>query len=318
MKIQSIICYLILAICLLALMPAVQAEDTTSQKVIYQTTFSTDPRWTTNSPSSDYWDSSAGMYHFSLEPSTGNYAYIPVEYSDGPFKLEYDVILTSVDEDTTFRLGFSGSEMDANKGPNVLTQFTNAKYGRIMWLHLVTPGNKMVEVNSQKGDTLSSGPKAYDGPTVKYELNKTYHVATSYDEDNKLLSSKVSDKLSGKEIWSYYVNTGEDLHGMNRIYVGSKGDYGTMGRYAQGFIDNVRLTAPVTVAVATTPSATVTDVQIPVTTQPTAKITTAKPMETQPVESPTTPQSPLSPALSIVSLCIAGVCIGLITLRRRN
>ena len=131
------------------------------------------------------------------------------------------------------------------KGPIVLTQFTNAKFGQIMWLHLVTPGNKMVEVNSQKGDTLSSGPNAYDGPTVKYELNKTYHVTVNYEAENKLLSMKVNEKTSGKDIWSYYVNTGEELHGMNRIYLGSKGDYGMMGRYAQGYIDNVRLTVPV-------------------------------------------------------------------------
>ena len=36
--------------------------------------------------------------------------------------------------------GLSGTEMDPSKGPSVLSVFTNAKYGQIMWLHLVTPG----------------------------------------------------------------------------------------------------------------------------------------------------------------------------------
>ena len=31
---------------------------------------------------------------------------------------------------------------------------------------------------------------------------------------------------------------------MNRIYLGSRGDYGAMYVYASGYIDNVRLTQP--------------------------------------------------------------------------
>ena len=161
MNFRSVISSIILAAFLLALVPPAIAEDTQSPTVIYQTTFSTDPRWETNNPSSDYWDSKLGMYHFGIEPSTGNYAYYPnpvydtLDYERGPFRLEYDVILNRVDsfgnEGATFRLGFSGSEMDPNKGPMVLTQFTNAKFGRIMWLRLVTNGNKMTEVTASTG-----------------------------------------------------------------------------------------------------------------------------------------------------------------------
>jgi hypothetical protein len=315
MKIQSVISYLIIAICLLALIPAVQAEDEPSPTVIYQTTFSTDPKWTTNNPSTDYWDSGVGMYHFSIEPSTGSYAYMPVEYDRGPFKLEYDLILNRIDDGATFRLGFSGVEMDASKGPCVLTQFTNAKFGKIMWLHLVTPGNKLVEVNSQKGDTLSSGPTAYDGPTVKYEVNKTYHVTVNYDAENRLLSMKVNEKMTAKDIWSYYVNTGEDLHGMNRIYLGSKGDYGMMGIYAQGYVDNVRLTAP---APASEPAATITAEVTSAQTRPTAKITTAKPVSPVPTAYPTATQSPSSALVPFAAIGIVGIGIGYFTLRRRE
>jgi hypothetical protein len=317
MKIQSIIPYLILALCLIAMLPAVQAQNDQSPTVIYQTTFSTAPNdWVTNNPTTDFWDSNLGMYHFAIEPSTGSYAYVPVEYDHGPFTLEYDVILNRVDEGATFRFGFSGSEMDPTKGPSVLTQFTNAKFGKIMWLHLVTPGNRMVEVNSQKGDTLTSGPTAYDGPTVKYELNKTYHITVNYDAETRLLSTKVNEKNTGRDIWSYYVTTGEDLHGMNRIYLGSKGDYGMMNIYAQGFIDNVRLTAPAAVTAA--PTAVVTEGGNPVTTLPTAKVTT-RPVSMVPTAYPTqTPQSPSSGILPVAALCIAGVCLGIISLCRRD
>jgi len=90
------------------------------------------------------------------------------------------------------------------------------------------PGNKLMEVNSQAGDELSSGPSAYPGPTVNYELNKTYHITVNYDDDHKILSIAVKERLTGKEIWSYFINTAESLHGMNRIFLGSKGDYGPM------------------------------------------------------------------------------------------
>jgi len=283
--------------------------------VIYQTTFSTDPRWVTNNPSSDYWDSNLGMYHFGIEPSTGNYAYIPVDYERGPFKLEYDVIFNQVDEGATFRLGFSGQDMEPTKGPMVLTQFTNAKFGQIMWLRLVTNSNKMVEVNSQNSDSLSSGANAYEGPTVKYEINKTYHVTVNYDEENALLSMKVNEKTSGSDVWSYFVNAAEDLHGMDRIFLGSKGDYGMMGIYAKGYIDNVRLTVPV--STVATPTATVQKTTI--TTRPTPIPTTANPIGTVPTEyAETTQQSPSSVILPIAAFSLVGLCLGFFGLKRRE
>lgn len=318
MKTSPLVYCLIAAACLIALMPVVVAADqeSGSQKVIYQTSFSTDPRWVTNNPSNDYWDARKGMYHFSLEPSTGNYAYTKVDFYDGSFKYEYDLILNRIDEEAAFRFGFSGEEMDFNKGPNVLTQFTNAKFGKIMWLQVVTPGNKQMKVNSQKGDELSSGTIAYNGPTIKYELNKTYHVTANYDDNNRLLTMKVNEKESGKEIWGYFINTGEELQGMNRLYIGSKGDYGMMGRYAQGYIDNVRLTAPAEATV--TPVSEVTAVQTLSTTQLPTAIATPKTVKTPATPVPVeTPQSPLSSVLPVSALCIAALTVGLISLRRR-
>ncbi|MDD4137273.1 MAG: hypothetical protein PHT99_05180 [Methanoregula sp.] len=305
---------LLVAVCLLALVPLpVQAADP-SANVLYQTTFSTDPKWITNNPSMDYWDPGLQQYHFGIEPSTGAYAYVPVDgYEKGPFTLEYDVILNQVDEGTAFRLGFSGTAMHPEEGPNVLTAFTNAKYGRIMWLHLVTPGSKMVEVNSESGDTQSSGPGAYSGATVKYELNKTYHVTVNYNTNDNIVSMKVNEKVSGKEIWGYYVIAGDDLHGMNRIYLGSIGDYGMMSTYTKGYLDNVRLTVPATETEAPTKVMTIAE-------KTTAPVITKKPAATVPTPYPAatgTPQSPLSGASAIAALGITGLCCGLY-LKRRN
>jgi hypothetical protein len=310
MKLQTLTLSVLIVTCLLALVPAIQAADS-GTTVLYQNSFAKDPGWVTKCPTYYYWDPGAGQYHFAIEPSTGCYAYTTVDNYDGePFTLEYDVAISHIDEGATFRLGFSGAEMDPSKGPNVLTAFTNAKYGQIMWLHLVTQGNKMVEVNSQKGDTLSSGPTAYDGSTVKYELNKTYHVTVTYNKAQHILSTKVNDKLSGNEIWGYYVNTGGDLGGMQRIYIGAIGDYGMMNTYARGYIDNVRLTIPSTVTATPTGAATPAGAVTAATTQrPTALPTT--PATQAPAETPT-PQSPLNGLTALAALGAAVACIGLL------
>ena len=38
------------------------------------------------------------MYHFSIEPSTGGYAYTDSNYERGSFILDYDLLLTQLDE----------------------------------------------------------------------------------------------------------------------------------------------------------------------------------------------------------------------------
>jgi hypothetical protein len=288
-------CLILLAVPVLA-----QGDGSTSVKVIYQTAFSSDPHWITNSPSSDYWDPSVGMYHFSLEPSTGNYAYTTIESMDGDFTFEYDLILHRGDNGATFRFGLNGAEMDFNKGPNVFSLFTNEKYGRIMWLHLVTTGSKLNQVNSQSDDQQTSGPSAYNGPTVKYELNRTYHVTTDYVEESRTLTMRVSDKTSGREIWAYFLKTAESLRGMNRIYLGSRGDYGPMYTYASGYIDNVRLTRP---GPAVTPEQTFGSLDTP-TRQVTTRLTTRP---TVPTALPAdTPESPPGVLLVIIAVGLVG------------
>ena len=92
MKIRKYLISLIIAVFLLGVIPPLQAlSDDNTVNVIYQTSFTSDPNWLTNNPSTNYWDPNKGMYHFSIEPSTGGYAYTPVDYERGSFTLEYDV-----------------------------------------------------------------------------------------------------------------------------------------------------------------------------------------------------------------------------------
>jgi hypothetical protein len=295
MNTKNIVLILFMAACCLLVMQPVLAQGSEDQ-TIYQTSFASDPRWVTNTggaSSNYYWVPDLGMYYFSIEPSTGSFAYIPVEFEPGSFVLDYDFILTRIDEGATFRMGLSGSEMDPSKGSNVISMFTNAKYGRIMWLHMVTPGNKLV------------GPDSYKGPTAKYEVNKSYHVTVTYVDDTKVLSMKVRDIQSGKDLWGYFIQGAENMKGLNRIYLGSKGDYGPTFTYAQGYIDNVRLTIPSSVpAVTETPRETIpvtTSAPLTPTTKPTPKLTVPTSYPT------TTPQSPSSGILPVVATGICGV-----------
>lgn len=314
MRLRILTLILMASLLALACAPA-QGAASSPVTVLYQNSFSSNPKWVTNNPSSDYWDPGLQMYHFAIEPSTGAYAYVIVpNYEKQSFTLEYDVILKKVDEGTTFRLGFSGAAMNPEAGPNVLTEFTNAKYGQIMWLRLVTPGNKLMKVNSESGDTQASGEIAYKGPTVKYELNKTYRVTVDYNKDQRTLTMKVNEKTSGEEIWGYYINTVEDLSGMDRIYLGSIGDYGMMNRYAEGYLDNVRLTVPAgNAATASVTSIVTTAPQTP-TTRPTAIKATPE----QTALPTTAPQeSPLPLPVTILALGVAGACTTLILKGRK-
>jgi hypothetical protein len=306
MKHPRIFYILTLVAALIILTCPIQA-DTGTQKVLYQNSFATNPQWTTNNPSSDYWDQAKEMYHFGIEPGSGNYAYTPpIMYDDGSFTLAYDVTLEQVDEDATFRLGFSGTEMDRNKGPNVVTEFTNAKYGQIMWLHIITPSAKLEEVNS---DTTS-----YKGPSVQYALNTPYHVVVDYNADTEVVTETVTNKATGAQVWSYYIGTQESLKNMNRIYIGSVGDYGTTSKYAVGWIDNVYLTAPVPAAL-TTPTTQPTTPLPTYSVRPTTKATTATVLTPIPT---TTKKSPSSGMVALAALGIIGACAVAKTMNKKR
>jgi len=290
------------------LVQPLHAEEQVQQEIIYQTTFSTYPDWITNSPRSYYWDPAKGVYHYSIEPSTGSYAYIEVDYYNGPFTLEYDVTPQRTDELATFRLGFSTKEMQRTKGTIALTEFTNSKYGKIMSLRTVTPSNKLFEVNSQ---AFSYGEKS-GAKTVNYADNRTYHVTMQYDDERMLLSMRVAEKATGKEIWGYFLDTHESLRGMNRIFIGSVGDYSEMGPVAEGYIDNVRLSTQTTVTITPSESLPVqTTALVTRTTRPTTKPTTMGPAQTP------TQASPVSPVLPLAASGIAASVVWYSAIRKK-
>jgi hypothetical protein len=175
-----------------------------------------------------------------------------------------------------------------------------------MWLHIITPSAKLEEVNS---DTTS-----YKGPSVQYALNTPYHVVVDYNADTEVVTETVTNKATGAQVWSYYIGTQESLKNMNRIYIGSVGDYGTTSKYAVGWIDNVYLTAPVPAAL-TTPTTQPTTPLPTYSVRPTTKATTATVLTPIPT---TTKKSPSSGMVALAALGIIGACAVAKTMNKKR
>ncbi|MDD3984269.1 MAG: hypothetical protein PHU54_10110, partial [Candidatus Omnitrophica bacterium] len=124
------------------------------------------------------------------------------------------------------------------------------------------------------------------------------------------LTERVTEKTSGKQVWSYYLNTWDTLTGMNRLYIGAVGDYGDgrSNRFATGYIDNVRLYTISEVTVAPT--------QVTVQ-QTSAPAFTSRPTTRKPTTVPTTPVTTPTSASSVVVACGALGIIGIVVTWQR-
>jgi hypothetical protein len=251
----------------------VMADDQApaQEKVItYQTDFTTNPNWQTNNPSRYYWDAEKQMYHYLVQGGTGGYAFVPVNYDNGPFTLEYDWYPLRTDKDTTFQFGMGSQEMDITRGTNVLSMFPYKKYGKLMSLQVISDTNNKLEVNSAH--------ESYNGPTINFDDNQAYHVMVRYSKDLQNADMKVSYAGNKTTVWSSFLNLGTELHTMNRLFISSVGNYGNMSGFSEGYIDNVSLyslqdvtpaptTVPPTTVVTTRPPTTVPTTVVPTTTK---------------------------------------------------
>ena len=291
----NILLSLLIVVCCLIVYPSYAADTKTT---IYQTQFSDDSGWTTNNPSNNKLNTTMGRYQFSIEPSTNSYAYVKVLVNKS-FTLEYDVNITKMDEGATFRMGLADYHMDINRGPIALTMFNTGKYGNLMSLRIVSPGNFLQEINSQGG--AIGVDNAYMGNTARFSLNKTYRVTLSFNQDTHIMTMKVADFSLGKEVWGYFIKVSDNMNGLDRVYMGSVGDYGQSNVYATGYIDNVVVSTGLNVISTPTPIIT------KITTLPTPVITTRRPTVVKtptktPIPATTTPKSSIWVGLPLIAV----------------
>lgn len=279
---------------LVLLIQAVHAEFITEKAVIYETDFSTNPGWITNSPSNYHWDGDLQMYYFNTEGGTNGNSYIPVPYDGESFTLEFDVVIKGAKENGAFRFGMLSSEMDITRGTNVLSVFENGKYGKLMSLRVIDQNNHMHEVSSLYSSYCGSQT---DCTTKEFEEERAYHVILKYNKQLQNADVKISDKETGEVIWGYYVSIGKDLHFLTQLAITTKGDY-TMNNNVEGYLDNVELSVYRQVEVTTTETTSQT-------TLPTATaVTTATTPETT---GPPPTETPLAPVVAIGSVLVAMV-----------
>jgi len=271
------------------------ASQTTQKTILYQSDFSQNPDWATNSPTRYYWDPSLQMYHFKAEGGTNGYAFYPVRYDGQSFYLDYDVIILSSERDSAFRFGLISSEMDFSRGTNVISCFENGKYGRLISLRVIDQNNMLREANSYYTSYCGDVPGC---DTVEFIENTTYHVTVRYNKELRNADIKVTDKGTGSLVWGYFVSVGRDLYFMDRLAITTRGDY-AFGPFTEGYIDNVELIAIDLVVDAT-----------PTTPQPTTPIVTTLPTTAPTSTTPTTTAAPLSIHLSIAALGIPAILIG--------
>jgi hypothetical protein len=276
-KLSAIVLTVTLTLILLAI-PVFAAESAPAPEarekvIIYQSDFSSNPFWQTNNPTRYYWDAQKQKYHYFVQGGTGGYSYIPVKYDNGPFTLEYDWYPVETDTDTAFRFGLGSPEMDVTRGTNILSVFPNKKYGKLMGLQVITQSNNKVEVNSAHD--------SYGGPTVNFADTQSYHVVVRFNDALRNCDIKVSYKDNQTTVWGYYVNLGQDLYFMNRLYISSVGEYGSLDNAAEGYIGN--LTFYTYKDITPTPATPIPTVTTPVIPPTTAPATTAPTPTTAPV-----------------------------------
>jgi hypothetical protein len=302
MKTRIVAIALVLTIVSMIFILPVSAADQPSSSVsqekviIYATNFTTNPSWQTNNPTRYYWEPQKGMYHYLVQPGTGGYSFVPVDYDEQSFTLEYDWYPIRTDKEMTFQFGMGSSEMDITRGTNVLSLFSYKKNGKLMWLQVITQNNNMA--------TVSSAHDSYGGTTTNYEDNQTYHVVVRYNKELQNADMKVSYKTNQSTVWGYYVNFGQELHTLDRLMISSIGEYGNGESVAEGYIDNVELSS--LREVTPTPTTATPVVTTPVTTATTVPVTTA----------PTPTKSPGAPFTVILALAVAGIA-GFIATRKQ-
>lgn len=285
---RRLIPLLLLTVVIFLAIPPVMGAEVTEKKTLYQSDFSAEPGWTTNSPTRYYWDPTREMYHFLAEGGTNGYSFVPIDYGGDSFTLEYDITIVSITKDSAAHIGITSSEMDISRGTNVLSNFEYNKYGRMVALRVIDQNNHLHEATSFY-ESYCKGQPGCDSRF--FDENKTYHITLRYNKALQNADMKVVEKETGEQLWGYYVDIGQDLFSMTRLAITTKGDY-AFGPTTEGYLDNIELSA--LVPVTPTPTSTLTK---PV-------ITSTTPETTVPTTAPTPTQSPIS-----VSTILAAVGI---------
>ncbi len=197
--------------------------------VLYNTDFSTNPNWDTNNSSRYHWDSSTKTYYTENYTNSGNWATTTVNYSGGSFQYTVDVMPTERDTgDVCFGLFDQNRNSNSNIGEKAYVLLGG--YSPVVYLIAVSQTGSVCE--STKGTM---------------QVNKWHSITVTYDAITKKISIEV--KRDGQSVlsWSGIISGGFSSS-LDYLGVSMNGSWSTSGRFEKAFIDNVKLSSPVTLS----------------------------------------------------------------------
>jgi len=200
-------------------------------QTVYETDFSSDPGWTTNSTSHFYWDATSETYYADQENVNygGYYTYHDAGYDGGSFLLEWDIIMEYEQYASDLGFGLFDGDLDTKSESYVRLSFTHEDRGLMTYL----------KWNSLGG----SGYEYCISP--QWALNTWYHVVMEYNANanTNTLDVDVYDRDTGSHLFSLNA-TNVGPFDMDMGLVGSSnyrvsGTFQNPGGHMQGRFDNV-------------------------------------------------------------------------------
>ena len=219
---------LIVAVACLGLIAIPAYADAWS--TVYQTDFSSDPVWTTNSSGTMYWDATGEQYHLQNTCGGAEYAFQSITYSPSQsYRLAFDTTVTRMDWGAAVRFGLGDSQMSLSQSVGWTADYTNGDTG------LVAIG---MYNNGSTHDYFATTPY------FVYELNVPYHNVVTYDWDQQSISWQAT-RISDGALMANFQKTGVGTFtGIDRIYSSQIDNNYAPGARGEAYIDNVVLQTP--------------------------------------------------------------------------
>ena len=197
-------------------------------QVIYQSDFSADPGWTTNSSGDFYWNESAGNYHFKLTNGGEQYSYKTIPFDPvASYQLEFDVWMTRCDWAADLYLGFGDSDMDITAPTTWYVSYHKVDQGQT---------GSLIYLDSEGGSYHPGGLQP-----APFQLNTWYHNVVVCDPAAETLSLRVTKVSDSSFVGEVELTSVGSFAGVDRLYMSSIGHQYASGAVAEGYIDNLVL-----------------------------------------------------------------------------
>jgi len=217
---------------------AILSQPAENWQIVYQTDFSSDPGWITNEPSRYYWDSSDQTFfanQFNINGG-GCYAYRNVTHrGEDSFRLEWDMIVNSIDYAAALSFGLYASDLQADAPPANYAQVILGSEDRGLMAFLAW-----------------ANPTTYGGSLpVQFSLNTWYHIVMEYDAAAHTIKADVTMRDTARHFTTLSAtNVGPfatDMGCLGSSNVRS-GNFQCPGHQSFGKFDNIILSQPPTPA----------------------------------------------------------------------